>query len=188
MRRSIVTMTMLTGLACLSTRLAGQSGGWTAGLGGTLGTSWQVEAADVGYAHVAHAGPVAIVALTARLGSFIDENAILGGARGFVFGATLGVRTSMWQLAELGPESNTSAFGADLTLEATGYVGTNSPLPVGSPWGAVSLLPGLRFGTPDGGQLGLLIGPTVFFGTVTQVRPLLGLRFETALARDKRHS
>jgi hypothetical protein len=32
-----------------------------------------------------------------------------------------------------------------------------------------------------------LIGPTVFFGTVTQVRPFLGLRFELPLARRDRH-
>lgn len=186
MRRSIITM--LTGLGGLSTALAGQAGGWTAGLGGTLGSSWQVEAADVGYARVVRAGPVSIVSLTARVGSFIDENAILGGTRGFVLGATLGARTPMAHLAALGPDSAANQLGLDLTVEATGYAGSHSPLPVGSPWGALALLPGLRFGTPDGGQFGLLIGPTVFFGTVTQVRPLLGLRFEAPLARGERRS
>src|SRR5207247_2622432 len=81
----------------------------------------------------------------------------------------------------------TFGSGFDVTLEATGYVGSNSPLPVGSPWGGVSGLLGLRFGDPKGSRLGLLIGPTVFLGTVTDVRAFLGVRFEAPLARREHH-
>jgi len=31
-----------------------------------------------------------------------------------------------------------------------------------------------------------VVGPTVFFGAITQVRPFLGLRFEAPLARQER--
>ena len=177
---------MLAGLTGLSTLLVAQSGGVTVGLAGTLGGGWQVEAADVGYAHALRAGPLSVVALTARVGSFIDEAAIIGGARGIVFGVTLAGRTPMVHLADLGSDSSASQLGLDLTLEATGYAGSRNPLPEGSPWGAVSALPGLRFGDPNGAQYALLLGPTVFFGQITQVRPFLGIRFEAPLARRER--
>jgi hypothetical protein len=177
---------MLTALVGLSTPLAGQSGAFALGLAGTLGGGWQIEALDVGYARTVHAGPVAVLSLTARLGSFIDEGAIIGGARGFVFGTSLAARTPTATIAELGADTSASQIGLDLTVEATGYVGSRSPLPVGSPWGAVSVLPGLRFGDPNGSRFALLLGPTVFLGDVTQVRTFLGVRIEAPLARRER--
>jgi hypothetical protein len=178
---------MLTALVGLSTPLAGQGNALTLGLAYTVGSGWQVEGLEAGVARAVHAGPIAAVSLTGRVGSFIDEGAILGGARGFVFGTSLAARTPMATIAELGADTSASRVGLDVTVEATGYVGSRSPLPVGSPWGAVSVLPGLRFGDPDGSRLGLLIGPTVFLGDVTQVRTFLGVRFEAPLARRERH-
>jgi len=178
---------MLTALVGLSTQLVGQGGGITLGLAYTVGNGWQVEGLDFGIARAVHAGPIAALSLTGRVGSFIDEGAIIGGARGFVFGASLAARTPTATIAELGADTSASRIGFDLTLEGTGYVGSRSPLAVGSPWGALSVLPGLRFGDPHGASLGLLFGPTVFFGTVTDVRAFLGVRFEAPLARRERH-
>lgn len=185
MRRSMVTM--LVGLLALSTPVVGQGGALSFGLAGTLGGGWQIEAFDAGYVRRVRAGPIAAVGLSARLGSFIDEGAIIGGARGFVFGTTLAVRTPTATIAELGADTSASRIGLDLTVEATGYVGSHSPLPVGSPWGAISALPGLRFGDPNGTRFGLLLGPTVFLGNVTEVRAFLGVRVETPLARREPH-
>src|SRR3989449_3328700 len=151
-RRSMLTM--LTALVGLSTPLAGQGGALTVGLAGTLGGGWQIEALDVGYARAVHAGPVAALSLTARLGSFIDEGAIIGGARGFVFGTRLAARTPTATIAQLGADTSGGQIGLDFTLEATGYGGLNSPLPVGSPWGGV---PGLHVrlcGDPQGSARG----------------------------------
>src|SRR2546427_11801606 len=97
-----------------------------------------------------HAGPLSVLALTARVGSFIDEGAIVGGGRGVVFGVTVAGRTPMAHLADLGADSSASQLGLDLTLEATGYAGSRNPLPVGAPWAAVSPLLRLRFGDPNG--------------------------------------
>ncbi len=185
MRRSMLTM--LTALVGLSTPLAGQGNALTLGLAYTVGSGWQVEGLEAGIARAVRAGPIAALSLTGRVGSFIDEGAIVGGARGFVFGTSLAARTPTATIAELGADTSGSRIGLDLTLEATGYVGSRSPLPVGSPWGAISLLPGLRFGDPKGSSLGLLFGPTVFLGTVTDVRPFLGVRFEAPLARREGH-
>ena len=178
---------MLTALVGLSTPVAGHATAHTRALAATVASGWQGEGVDVAGAPAVHAGPIAALSLTARLGSFIDEGAIIGGARGFVFGTSLAARTPTATIAELGADTSAGRIGLDLTVEATGYAGSHSPLAVGSPWGAISVLPALRFGDPNGSRLGLLFGPTVFFGTVTDVRPFLGVRFEAPLARRERH-
>jgi hypothetical protein len=174
---------MLAALVALSTPLVAQSGAVTAGLAWTVGGGWQVEGADIGYARALSAGPMSVVSLSARVGSFIDEGAVFGGAAGVVFGVTLAGRTPMVPLAYLGADTSTGRLGVDLTLEATGYAGSRDPLPVGSPWVGLSALPGLRFGGPRGAQYSLVFGPTVFIGRITEVRPFLGFRFEAPLAR-----
>src|SRR5690349_12185915 len=87
-RRSIVTM--LVALAALSTPLASQGGagaggggggggGFPGGLAFTVGGGWQIEGFDAGYIRRVHAGPIAALSLTGRVGSFIDEGAVIGG-------------------------------------------------------------------------------------------------------------
>src|SRR2546425_10134279 len=153
-RRSMVTMS--AALWALSTPLGAQShGAWTLGFAGTLGGGWQVEAADVGYARAVRAGPLRVASLTARLGSFIDEGAIIGGARGVVFGLTPGGHTRLLSLADLGTENSKSEVGVDPTVEGTAYAGARSPLPQGAPCGALTVLPRPKVREPDGGEIGL---------------------------------
>src|SRR5205807_5607 len=136
-RRSMLTM--LVGLAGLSTPLAAQetSGGiLTLGLAYTVGSGWQVQGFDVGYGRALRSGPFAAVSLGARLGEFIDQRAIIGGSQGFVFGATLAARTRALTVAEFGSDTAPSRMGVDLTIETTGYAGVHSPPGTGSPWGA----------------------------------------------------
>ncbi len=177
---------MLIGLAGLSTPLAAQEtrgGGLvTFGLAYTVGSGWQIQGFDVGYGRGMRSGPIAALSLSARLGEFIDQRAIIGGSQGFVFGATLAARSRALTIAEFGADTAPSHVGLDVTVETTGYAGAHSPLGIGSPWGAVSVLPGLRVG-----QFGLVLGPTAFFGTSTIVRAFLGLRFDVPLARRDRH-
>ena len=183
MRRSMLTM--LVGLTALSTPLAAQDteGGVLAlGLAYTVGSGWQVQGFDVGYGRSMRGGPIAVWSLSGRFGEFIDQRAIIGGSQGFVFGATLAARTHAVTVAEFGSDSAPSRMGLDVTVEATGYAGAHSPLGIGSPWGGISVLPGLRVG-----NFGLVFGPTAFFGTATLVRPFLGVRFDVPLARRERH-
>jgi len=170
----------------LSTPLAAQSA-FALGVAATVGGSWQIEAVDLGWVRSAHAGPFRSVSIGGRFGAFVDETALIGGARGFVAGLVLGGRTGMLQLADVGNETNPSSVGFDVSLEAVGYKAWNTALPqFGTAWGAVSLLPGLRFGNPQTLRAGLVFGPTLFFGHETDVRPLLALRFELPMARGKR--
>lgn len=197
MRRSMATMLVVLG--ALSTKLVAQSvggdsvgrkgGGAAIGVGfaATLGSGWQLETGEIGYVRRMTHGPVRALSLGARLGSFIDEGAIIGGGRGFVFATTLAARSGRLMLAELGDENNLTQIGFDVTLEATGYLTTNSPMPQGSTWGAVAFLPGFRVGGGDGPQYGLVIGPTVFLGSKNEVRGLLAFRVEAPLARRERH-
>jgi hypothetical protein len=197
-RRS--TASMLVVLGALSTPLAAQAAGDSGGGRGrgaaigvgftaTVGSGWQIESGEIGYARRLARGPVRAVAASARLGSFIDEGAILGGARGFVFAGTLSARSGRLLLAELGDEHNLTAIGFDVTLETTGYLTTRSPLLRGSKWAAVALLPGVRIGGVDGTQYGIVIGPTAFLGggVKAEVRGLLAFRVEAPLARRESH-
>jgi hypothetical protein len=159
----------------------------SAGFAATLGAGWQIEGGELGLVRRLGHGPIGAVTAGLRLGSFVDEGAIIGGTRGFVSAATLGLRSGRTTLAEMGDEHNLTQIGFDISIEASGYLTANSPLPQGARWLAVSVLPGVRMGPGDGAQYGLVIGPTVFFGSKTEVRGFLAFRIEAPLARRERH-
>lgn len=174
--------------AVLSTPLAAQS--WlTLGLAATLGGGWQIEGGDIGLVQRVHFGPFRAVGEAMRLGSFVDEGAIIGGARGFVGGLGFTARTGMVSLAQMGDESNVSTLGIDLSFEAGGYLGSSAPTVTdgwrqGGAWLGFSVLPGLRFGTVDGANYALIVGPTALWGRDrVNFRTFLGIRFETPLAK-----
>jgi hypothetical protein len=74
-----------------------------------------------------------------------------------------------------------------MTLEVTGYRASQSPLPQGSRWMAVSVLPAISIGNGDRPHFALVIGPTAFFsGSKPAMRGLLALRAEAPLARRER--
>jgi hypothetical protein len=181
---------MLVALGALSTPLVGQSPRRNAigvGFVATLGSGWQIEGGEIGYVRRYGNGMLGALSLGARVGTFIDQAAILGGTRGIVFAPTLAMRTGTASLAQLGDDQNATAIGFDVTLEASGYLASSSPLPQGSRWAAVALLPGLRVGSGDGARYGLVIGPTMFLSSSkSTVRGLLGLRVEAPLARRER--
>jgi hypothetical protein len=147
----------------------------------TLGSYWQIEALEFGYVRKLTRG-LAAVSLTARLGTFVDETAVSGGSRGIAFVPTLGFRTHMKRIAQLGEDERGTAIGLDMTFETSAYVASGSPFWQGSRWGAIALLPGLRIG-----KAAIVIGPTAFFGgSKPVVRGLLAFRGEATLARRER--
>ncbi|HWC74121.1 MAG TPA: hypothetical protein VG454_09300 [Gemmatimonadales bacterium] len=187
---------MLVALAALSTTLAAQSStsdsGATVsvpshhaigfGYFATLGSYWQIEAAEIGYVRRMSHG-LAAVSFSGRIGTFIDETAVVGGTKGIVFAPTLAARTHMKRIAQLGEDEHGTAIGLDMTLEASAYFAGGSPFWQGPRWGAIALLPGLRIG-----NAAVVIGPTVFFaGSGPAVRGLLAFRGEAPLAHKERH-
>src|SRR5260370_42569582 len=133
-RRSMLTR--VTALVGLSTPLAGQGSALTAGLAYTVGGGWQVEGLDFGVARAVHAGPIAALSLTARIGSFIDEGAIIGGARGFIFGTSLPARPPTATISPLGADTSRGQIGLGFTVQTTRYVGSPPPPSGGLPAGA----------------------------------------------------
>lgn len=162
-------------------RHASSSHGIGFGFFATLGSYWQIEAVEVGYVRTMSRG-LAAFSLTGRVGTFIDETAVMGGSRGMVFATTLATRTRMRRIAQVGEDERGTAIGLDVTLEASGYVASASPFSQGSRWGAIALLPGLRIG-----KAAIVIGPTAFIaGGKTSVRALVAFRGEATLARRER--
>ena len=191
MRRSIATMLVTWG--ALSTSLAAQAQPEKAsnaigfGFAATLGNGWQIEGAEVAYVKRRPTGFFRAYSAGARIGTFIDEGAILGGSRGIVFAPTLGARTAPATIAELGDELNPTAIGFTVTFEASGYVASSSPIAYGSSWGALAVLPGLGAGGGNSMRFSLVVGPTLFIGKgKSNVRGLFALRFEAPLARRER--
>jgi hypothetical protein len=183
-RRSIIPM--LVAGSALSTPLTAQSAVGI-GVAATVGGSWQIEALDLGYVQAVHAGPLRWASVGGRFGSFVDEGAITGGTRGFVGALVLQTRTGLVRIADVGNESKPSPLGFDVTFEAVGYAGANTPWSqIGSEWGAFSVLPGVRFGDSESVRSALLIGPTVLFGQATEVRAFVALRFELPMVHRKR--
>ena len=148
----------------------------------TLGANWQIEAVEIGYVRHSKHGPAAL-AIAGRLGTFMEESAVMSASRGAVFAVTVSARTHMRQISELGGEERPIPIGLDLTLEATGYLASSSPIWQGSDWFAVAVLPSLR-----AGGLAITLGPTLFFGAQkASVRGVLAIRGEKPLARRGRN-
>src|SRR6266704_3321019 len=199
-RRSIVPM--LVALGALSTTLAAQSNTMQSdsaqstkvrrhaisfGFVATLGANWQIESAEIGYVRRPARG-LAAIGLAGRVGTFVNESAMLGSNQGVVFAATLSARTLMKSIAQFGTEEHGTGVGFDLTFEVTGYTAANSPLALGSKWAAISVLPAFSIGSGSSAHFGIVIGPTVFLHSGKPLmRGLLAFRGEAPLARRERH-
>ena len=147
----------------------------------TLGSYWQIEALEVGYVRRLTRG-LAAISLTGRIGTFMNETAVTGSSRGMAFITTLGARTRMKRIAQLGEDERGTAIGLDMTIEASGYLASGSKFWQGSRWGAIAVLPGLRIG-----KAAIVLGPTAFFaGGKPAVRGLLAFRAEATLAHKER--
>ena len=151
----------------------------------TLGTNWQLQGVEVGYARRMQRG-LAAISLSGRVGTYINESTMIGGTQGIALGATLAGRTRMKSIAQFGEEEHGTAIGLDMTLEVTGYTSYNAPLSR-TRWLAISLLPAISLGAGDAAHFGIVIGPTAFLGDGKPVvRGMLAFRGEAPLARRER--
>lgn len=180
MRRFIIPVVTL--VAVWTPPLGGQSA-FSVGYAGTIGSEWQVEAFEVGLAHRVGLGPARYGAVLLRLGWFGDQGALIGGTRGFLSALALAIRSDRLGIAEVGQEADPIVIGVDVTVEAAGYLASRSPIPEGSRWSSVALLPAVRVGQAEQTQFALLVGPAWFAGDVTRTHVFLGVRVEVPLAR-----
>ena len=193
---------MLVALGALSTTLAAQSHTTPSdsaqatkttphaidfGFVATLGANWQIESAEIGYVRRPSHG-FAALGVAARVGTFMNESAMLGGNQGIVFAATLSARTHMKSIAQFGADEHGTGIGFDLTFELSGYTAASSPMSLGSRWLGVSVLPAFSVGSGTAPHFAIVIGPTAFFnGGKPVMRGLLAFRGEAPLARRERH-
>lgn len=183
MRRSIVPMFM--SLAALSTPLAGQTS-FLIGYAGTVGGStWQIEALEVGIAPSVGLGPVRSVAATVRLGWFADQAVLIKGTRGFVGALALALRSGRLTVAEVGDDINPTIIGLDLSIEGAGYLAGRSPLPEGKRWVSLAVLPAVKVGQAEGPQFSLILGPAFFAGDTHHTHAFIAARGEIPLARRR---
>jgi hypothetical protein len=152
----------------------------------TLGAYWQMEGVEIAYARRPRR-VLAAVSLSGRVGTFINQSSMLGGARGAVFGATLAGRTHLKSIAQFGADEHGTGLGFDVTFEVTGYTASGSPLVQGARWLAVSVLPAFSVGSGDAPHFSIVVGPTAFLsrGKPT-MRGMLAFRGEAPLARRER--
>jgi hypothetical protein len=169
----------------LSTPLAAQqrSAAWMFGLAATVGSGWQLEGADIGIVRPVGLGPLRFATLTGRFGTFQDEGGFLFGNRGFVAGLALGGQTSGVRIIDVGTEQNPISIAFDLTVEATGYLASNSPFPQGGAWLGLAVLPGFRTIQSESFGVSFMVGPALFIGRETDVRAFLAFRVEIPVAR-----
>jgi hypothetical protein len=198
--RSVITMLVVLGGGALVTPLSAQSVNGPAqpstqptdklrthaigfGFFATLGAYWQMEGVEIGYVRRLPRG-LAAVSVSSRVGTFINESAMLGGTRGIGLGVTLAGRTRMKSIAQFGAEERGTGIGFDVTFEVTGYTAAGSPLSQGPRWLAISALPAFSIGSGDSPHFGIVVGPTAFVGSgKPSVRGMLAFRGEAPLAR-----
>jgi hypothetical protein len=128
--------------------------------------------------------PGAAVGLLLRLGSFVQDQAVLvGGTQGF-FAALFGVyRRPLADLAEVGTVRNPSYVRLVAVAELGGSLNFNSPLPQGGAHGEAALLLGLSLGGPGriDDSFALLVGPAWFAGDRTTTHAQVSLRYQSSL-------
>jgi hypothetical protein len=87
------------------------------------------------------------------------------------------------RIIDVGTEQNPISIAFDLTLEATGYLASNSPFPQGGAWLGLAVLPGFRTIQSESFGVSFMVGPALFIGRETDVRAFLAFRVEIPVAR-----
>lgn len=165
--------------------------GFSIGVTGFTGGLWQPSGVDLAVlrpfgAPASHG----VVSLGARLGSFVQDQAVLiGGSQGFFVTALLGVRRPIANLAMVGTDRDPSWVRLVAAPELGVSAGIDSPLPEGRYWGTGALLFGLSFG---GNQridesFAILAGPAVFAGKAgANLHLQVSLRYQTSSGGTRR--
>ena len=151
--------------------------GFSIGVTGFTGGSWQPSGVDV--AVVRPFGAPAshgVVSLGARLGSFVQDQAVL-------------IRRPVANLAMVGTDRDPSWVRLVAAPELGVSAGIDSPLPEGGYWGTGALLFGLSFGGDQriDENFAILAGPAVFAGKAgANLHVQVSLRYQTSSGGTRR--
>lgn len=153
------------------------------GVTGFTGGDWQPSGIDLGIIRGLGRAPGRSLSLAVRLGSFVQDDAVLyGRTTGFFLGAILGLRTPVVTIADVGTGPNPAAIRFVGVLEAGGWKNFNSPMPQGGAMGSVAPLVGISFSSGPGRidrGFAILVGPAWLFGETTTGHVQLSLRYQS---------
>jgi hypothetical protein len=154
--------------------------GATAFAGGT----WQPSGIELGLTRRSGRGGGESLGLMLRLGSFVQDQAVIVGTTTGFFLWGLGTwRRDLADLLRIGSELNPTFLRLVGSVEAGGAGNFNSPLPQGGAMASLAGLLGFSYGLEDeeGGSFTILAGPAVFAGRRTTVHTQVTLRFHSRL-------
>jgi len=147
---------------------------------------YQPSGVDLGFGVRTDGLPMNGVSFGVRLGSFVQNQAVLiGRTQGFFVAAAGGVRRHLLDLVALGNEDNLSYLKLEFVLEGAAAVNFNNPMPQGSFGGIVAPLLGLTFGGRGVFDTGfsIVFGPAYFVGDASEWHTQVGIRVITPRRR-----
>ncbi len=159
------------------------------GVTGFTGGLWQPSGFEIGLVHGLGGARSSYAVL--RLGSFSQDQAVLfSNTTGFFAAALFGFRVPLATIAEVGQEGEPSQYIRLVgVLETGGLAAARSPLPQGGSMAIVTPLAGISFGG-GGGRIdqnfALLMGPSWWIGSTTDVHFQLSLRYQIPLGGESR--
>lgn len=161
-----------------------EGGGLMAGVTGFSGGTWQPSGFEVGLLRPLGRDRAAALWGAVRLGSFVQDQAVVYGSTTGFFTALLGgARVPLFLLAEVGTGENPSTVRIIGSVEAGAEANFNSPMPQGDYMGIGAALVGLSFGGGDGRieqGFAILVGPALFVGRTTSTVLQVSLRYQNS--------
>jgi len=145
------------------------------------GGAYQPSGVDATLAFRTDGLPFKAAGIGLRLGSYIQNQAVLiGRSQGYFAAAVANLRRPLVTLATVGSEDYPTYLKLELILEGVASFATNSPMPQGNVSGILAPLLAISFGNRgilDQG-LSLVLGPAWFVGKTADWHPQLSFRFQ----------
>ena len=154
---------------------------WVFGVTTFTGGEYQPSGVDATLAFRTEGMPFKAAGIGLRLGSYIQNQAVLiGRSQGYFAAAVANLRRPLVTLATVGSEDYPTYLKLELILEGVASFATNSPMPQGNVSGSLAPLLAISLGNRgvlDQG-LSLVIGPAWFVGKTAEWHPQVSFRFQ----------
>lgn len=163
------------------TPIVNAKSGWIGGVTTYTRGDYQPSGVDIGLGVRTRGLPMSAVTIGVRLGSFVQNQAVLiGRTQGFFVGAAGSLRRPLGTVVEFGDEDNPTCLKVEFMLEGAATLNVNNPMPQGRTALIVAPLIVFRFGARGvlDQALSLVAGPAYFAGDVNQWHTQVSFRFQ----------
>lgn len=154
---------------------------WIGGVTTFSRGDYQPSGVDVAYGVRTAGLPVAAVTAGLRVGSFVQNQAVLiGRTQGFFVEAVGTLRRPLVNVLAIGEENNLSYFRLEFWLEGGFMIAANNPMPQGARSAAVAGLVAASFGGRHAldQAIQIVVGPAYLMGAQNSWHTEVGLRFQ----------